>query len=255
VGASLALHAIGLTVAWSMARTPRPVAQAAPVVAVQTVAFDVARPRKLAPLLPKLVASAEAATREVAPPPVVAPQPAESPARAEPRRARRQAKAKTVAPRQVAAAKPPADPTSGDGSAKPGGPRQETPAAGGGGVPLAAPSGGGSVAAPQAHVAQGQPALAATDGQPARQATPLRIAEATYPPAARHGGVQGNVTLAVDIDASGRVTAARVVRGLHPACDAAAREALLRSRFRPGLNAAGQAIPVRIRYTVRFVLD
>jgi protein TonB len=65
-----------------------------------------------------------------------------------------------------------------------------------------------------------------------------------YPPEAERAGVEGKVRLRVALDASGRVTSTRVLRGLGHGLDQAAVEALTRRcRFTPALAADGRPVP------------
>jgi protein TonB len=84
---------------------------------------------------------------------------------------------------------------------------------------------------------------------------PVSIEKAEYPLAARRAGLEGAVILLLTIDAAGRVTEARVRRGIGLGCDEAARDALLRSRFEPGLDRSGRPVATRIRYRYNFVLE
>lgn len=78
--------------------------------------------------------------------------------------------------------------------------------------------------------------------------------EAIYPPEARRQGREGEVLLDVEIDATGRVSAVRVVRGLVPELDAAAARALRTCRFSPA-EQTGTPVATRIRYTYTFVIE
>ena len=65
-----------------------------------------------------------------------------------------------------------------------------------------------------------------------------------YPPEAERAGVEGKVRLRVALDAGGRVTSARVLRGLGHGLDQAAVEALTRRcRFTPALATDGRPVP------------
>ena len=82
----------------------------------------------------------------------------------------------------------------------------------------------------------------------------LRPVQAPYPRAALEAGIQGKVLLVVTIDEQGRVTRARVVRGLGHGLDEAAVEAVKQFTFSPG-TVDGRKGPMDIRYTYTFVLD
>jgi len=82
----------------------------------------------------------------------------------------------------------------------------------------------------------------------------LRPVQAPYPRAALEAGVQGKVLLLITVDEYGRVTKARVLRGLRHGLDEAAVEAVKQFTFSPGTT-DGRAEPMEIRYTYTFVLD
>ncbi len=75
-----------------------------------------------------------------------------------------------------------------------------------------------------------------------------------YPDRMKELGIEGRVVLELTINASGKVIKARVVTGLHPQLDAAARAAALKMRFSPG-TVNNVAVSVKIPYTFTFVLD
>ena len=83
------------------------------------------------------------------------------------------------------------------------------------------------------------------------------IAEYTTPPLysddARRGGVEGVVVAQAHIDASGRVSTARVVRGLGFGLDENALVALRQWRFRPGTRGGG-ATPMDVEIEIGFTL-
>jgi vitamin B12 transporter len=77
----------------------------------------------------------------------------------------------------------------------------------------------------------------------------LEAAPAVAPPA--EAAVTGVVTLQLALDETGLVTGAEVIEGLSPGLDSAARQAALRSRFRPA-HRRGVPVASRIRYVVSF---
>ncbi len=107
-----------------------------------------------------------------------------------------------------------------------------------------APSGGGG-GAPQAP-------------SPPPTAPKVKVrAPAVYPAGAPRPGKPISLTLALDIDAEGRVIGARVVsrpRIAGNAFDAAALSAAKATTFKPGTR-GGEAVPWSIRYVVRFEVD
>lgn len=60
------------------------------------------------------------------------------------------------------------------------------------------------------------------------------------------------VVLELEIDAQGQVTAADVVEGLDPECDALARDALLRAEFEPATRPSGEAMATQLRFRYEF---
>lgn len=73
----------------------------------------------------------------------------------------------------------------------------------------------------------------------------------TYPPQALADGREADVTLQIDIDAEGRVTAAEVIKPAGYGFDEAAREAALTLTFEPA-EVDGMPSPIRIEYLMRF---
>jgi protein TonB len=82
----------------------------------------------------------------------------------------------------------------------------------------------------------------------------LRQVQAPYPRAALEAGVSGKVLLLLRVDEQGRVTNARVLRGLGHGLDEAAIVAVKQFTFSPGTT-DGRTGPMEIRYTYTFVLD
>jgi protein TonB len=75
-----------------------------------------------------------------------------------------------------------------------------------------------------------------------------------YPDEARRAGIEGTVTLSITIDHEGRVVKATVVKGLGYGLDEAAREALLRFRFKPAVK-NGESVSTEMKYSYTFLLD
>ena len=79
----------------------------------------------------------------------------------------------------------------------------------------------------------------------------VRDFRAEYPPGPKADGVEGTVLMKLTIDDSGDVTEVRVVRGVHPELDAAAKAAAFRFSFKPG-KSGGKAVITKgyvYRYT------
>jgi protein TonB len=76
-----------------------------------------------------------------------------------------------------------------------------------------------------------------------------------YPPLLRQSGVEGVVELEFVVDTSGRAEprSVEVVRPARPEFEAAARRAVVESRFRPA-RLGGQAVRQRVRQRITFRL-
>ena len=80
----------------------------------------------------------------------------------------------------------------------------------------------------------------------------LNAVEPAYPAAALAGKMAAAVTMSVDLDATGRVTAVEVPRPVGNGFDEAAKAAMRLYRFSPA-EIDGKPAPIRIEYTLRFV--
>ena len=89
-----------------------------------------------------------------------------------------------------------------------------------------------------------------------RATQPVRVREVspTYPPLARAAQIEGNVLLQVVIGPDGSVTEVEVSRSVHPLLDDAAREAVLKYGYKPGLR-DGVPDTFRVQVTVSFRLE
>lgn len=76
-----------------------------------------------------------------------------------------------------------------------------------------------------------------------------------YPADAKASGIQGAVTLELLVDATGAVRQAKVLDGPGHGLNEAALEASKKFRFRPATANGGKAVPVKVRYAYRFVLE
>jgi len=114
-----------------------------------------------------------------------------------------------------------------------------------GGTGIAAPGGKGG--APRAG-ASGPPGEPGAGGELAIKTMPEVDTDAcgrsiSYPPEAERAGIEGKVRLRVALDARGRVSSARVLRGLGHGLDEAAVEALTRRcRFTPAIATDGRPV-------------
>ena len=86
-----------------------------------------------------------------------------------------------------------------------------------------------------------------------REATPLQTVRASYPPMALRMGVEGDVTLRIEIDSEGKVTKADLVKSGGAAFDEEAVKAVKQARFEPA-NKDGRNVPAEFTYVYRFRL-
>ncbi|MBJ6761598.1 TonB family protein [Myxococcaceae bacterium JPH2] len=75
-----------------------------------------------------------------------------------------------------------------------------------------------------------------------------------YPDEARRAGIEGTVTLAITIDLEGKVVAARIVSGPGYGLNEAARDAVMRFRFKPAIK-HGEPVSTEMKYAYTFLLD
>jgi TonB family protein len=85
---------------------------------------------------------------------------------------------------------------------------------------------------------------------PARPAAPI---DPHYPPVARAQGLEGDVTLLVQVRADGEVVGLRLLEGDREAFVEAAAQAVRATRFEPGLE-RGRPVNSRVSVRVRFRL-
>ena len=112
------------------------------------------------------------------------------------------------------------------------------------------PSGSGGAIVVPANPPQG--------GQPTGKATlprPVNYAPPEYPPEAEKQGIEGSVTLELDIDRTGKVTRAAVVEPAGHGFDEAAVNAAKKLEFEPARRADGTPFAARIRYRYSFNLQ
>jgi TonB family protein len=112
-----------------------------------------------------------------------------------------------------------------------------------GAVPRGGPGAAARPAAPQAPAQQ--PAVTLPEI--------VHFEQAPYPPEAEKAGVQGNVVLALTIDAEGNVTAAEVKEPAGHGFDEAAQAAAMKFKFKPATR-DGKPIPAKILYRYSFTL-
>lgn len=92
-----------------------------------------------------------------------------------------------------------------------------------------------------------------TCDEPEQKPRPLALPQPKYSDAARAEGIQGAVRVQLSIDASGKVTAVKVLKSLHPELDAAACEAVEAASFAPATR-CGEAVATTITISIKFSL-
>jgi TonB family protein len=87
-----------------------------------------------------------------------------------------------------------------------------------------------------------------------REAKPMHIARANYPAIALRMGLEGDVTLRIEIDTQGKVTKAEIIKSGGMGFDEEALKAVKQSRFEPA-QSDGRNIPAEFTYIYRFRLQ
>lgn len=102
----------------------------------------------------------------------------------------------------------------------------------------------------------GGPGLSGHTGMPRtnRQAKPIQTVRAVYPPMALRMGLEGDVTLKIEVDPEGRVTKAEIIKSGGAGFDEEALNAVRQSRFEPAQR-DGQNVPGEFTYIYRFRLQ
>jgi TonB family protein len=118
--------------------------------------------------------------------------------------------------------------------------------AGEGGGTVASSSGRGSGAA-------GLPAPT-TVLKTSREAKPTQTARAAYPPMALRMGLEGDVTLRIEVDTEGKVTKAEIIKGAGTVFDEEAIKSVKQSRFEPAQK-DGRNVPAEFTYVYHFRLS
>ncbi len=79
----------------------------------------------------------------------------------------------------------------------------------------------------------------------------VRDFRAEYPEGPRTEGIEGTVIMKLTIDQTGKVTEVKIVRGVHPELDAAAKAAAFRFKYKPGTDGGEPVITTNFvhRYT------
>ena len=102
----------------------------------------------------------------------------------------------------------------------------------------------------------GTPGLASPIGilKSNREAKPIQTVRAIYPPVALRMGVEGDVTLKIEVDSEGKVTKPEIIKSGGMGFDDEALKAVKQSRFEPAQK-DGKNIPAEFIYIYRFRLQ
>jgi len=116
--------------------------------------------------------------------------------------------------------------------------------------------GGGGTAVSGLGRGSGAPGLPAQTAvlKTNREAKPLQTVRASYPPMALRMGMEGDVTLRVEVDPDGKVTKAEIIKGAGAGFDEEALKAVKQARFEPAQK-DGQNVPAEFTYIYRFRLQ
>ena len=79
--------------------------------------------------------------------------------------------------------------------------------------------------------------------------------KAEYPPVPYEEGVEGTVTLTFTVDEEGNVLDVRVLRGVHPDLDAAAKAALRRFKYKPGMQDGSPVITTGMSRNYTWIIE
>jgi len=87
-----------------------------------------------------------------------------------------------------------------------------------------------------------------------REAKPTQTARAAYPPMALRMGLEGDVTLRIEVDTEGKVTKAEIIKGAGTVFDEEALKAAKQSRFEPAQK-DGRNVLAEFTYVYHFRLS
>jgi TonB family protein len=122
-------------------------------------------------------------------------------------------------------------------------------------TPGSGSAGGGGTAAAGSGRGFGTPGSAqSTLLRSNREAKPIQTARASYPPMALRMGVEGDVTLKIEVDPEGRVTKAEIIKSAGAGFDEEALKAVRQSRFEPAQR-DGHNVLAEFTYIYRFRLQ
>jgi protein TonB len=114
--------------------------------------------------------------------------------------------------------------------------------------------GGGGTASSGLGRGSGAPGLPAAPLRTNREAKPVQTVRAVYPPIALRMGMEGDVTLRIEVDTEGKVTKAEITKSGGAGFDEEALKAVMQSRFEPAQK-DGQNVPAEFTYIYRFRLQ
>lgn len=137
------------------------------------------------------------------------------------------------------------------------------------GISMSSTTSAGSFAAPVGNTLYGKTAEKAADPTQVKaysapkympiyqvDSMPSLVSEVKipYPDEARRAQIEGTVMLSITIDTEGRVVHAKVISGLGYGLDEAARDAILKFRFKPAIK-NGESVSTEMKYKYTFLLD
>jgi periplasmic protein TonB len=114
--------------------------------------------------------------------------------------------------------------------------------------------GGGGTASSGLGRGSDAPGLPAQPLKTNREAKPVQTVRAFYPPIALRMGMEGDVTLRIEVDTEGKVTKAEIIKRGGAGFDEEAMKAVKQSRFEPAQR-DGKNVPAEFVYIYRFRLQ
>jgi len=114
--------------------------------------------------------------------------------------------------------------------------------------------GGGGTASSGLGRGSDAPGLPAQPLRTNREAKPVQTVRAFYPPIALRMGMEGDVTLRIEVDTEGKVTKAEITKSGGAGFDEEALKAVKQSRFEPAQR-DGKNVPAEFTYIYRFRLQ
>ena len=114
--------------------------------------------------------------------------------------------------------------------------------------------GGGGTASSGLGRGSDAPGLPAQPLKTNREAKPVQTVRAVYPPIALRMGMEGDVSLRIEVDTEGKVTKAEITKSVGAGFDQEALKAVKQSRFEPAQR-DGKNVPAEFTYIYRFRLQ